>query len=74
MVAVSLKKKKYEGTPYRLREEVEILKDVAGVAKVGGLVVTRKGAYENEEGVITSKKLEDIESPDELIEVTSLGC
>ena len=58
----------------RLREEVEILKDVAEVAKVGGLVVTRKGAYENEEGVITSKKLENIESPDELIEVTSLGC
>jgi len=54
------------------KEEAEILREVAEVAKVGGLVVTRKALHE-EEGVISSKKLENIVSPDELIEVTSLS-
>ncbi|MCS7140001.1 MAG: helix-turn-helix domain-containing protein [Candidatus Nezhaarchaeota archaeon] len=54
----------------RTREEAEVLRDVAEVAKVKGLIVTRKVSHENE-GVISSRKLESISNPDELIEITS---
>jgi hypothetical protein len=44
---------------------------VAEVAKVRGLVVTRK--VSREDGVISAKKLNGMSSPEELIEVASLG-
>ncbi|MEM1872622.1 MAG: hypothetical protein QXJ00_05390, partial [Candidatus Nezhaarchaeales archaeon] len=55
----------------RFKEEIEVLRDVAEVAKVGGLVVTRKVL--REEGVISTQDLEDITNPDELVE-TSMLC
>lgn len=56
----------------RSREGVEVLRGVAEVAKVRRLIVTRKALHE-EEGVINAKKLEDISSPEELIEVSSIS-
>ncbi|MEM0320542.1 MAG: helix-turn-helix domain-containing protein [Candidatus Nezhaarchaeales archaeon] len=55
----------------RFKEEIEVLRDVAEVAKVGGLVVTRKVL--REEGVISTQDLEDITNPAELVE-TSMLC
>lgn len=55
----------------RFREEIEVLRDVAEVAKVGGLVVTRKVL--REEGVISTQELDDITNPDELVETSLLS-
>ncbi|MEM4576876.1 MAG: helix-turn-helix domain-containing protein [Candidatus Nezhaarchaeales archaeon] len=56
----------------RSRKGVEVLKGVAEVAKVRRLVVARK-TLRKEDGVINAKKLEDISSPEELIEVSSMS-
>ena len=53
----------------RFKEELEVLRGVAEVAKVKRLVVTRKAS--REDGVISTKKLDDVSSPEELIEVAS---
>jgi hypothetical protein len=55
----------------RFKEELEVLRGVAEVAKVKRLVVTRKVSREN--GVISAKELDDVSSPEELIEVASSG-
>jgi putative transcriptional regulator len=55
----------------KFKEELEVLRGVAEVAKVKRLVVTRKVSREN--GVISAKELDDVSSPEELIEVASSG-
>ncbi|MEM0217239.1 MAG: helix-turn-helix domain-containing protein [Candidatus Nezhaarchaeales archaeon] len=55
----------------RFKEEIEVLRDVAEVAKVGGLIVTRKVL--REEGVISAQDLEVITSPDELVKTSMLS-
>ncbi|RLF12847.1 MAG: hypothetical protein DRJ68_00090 [Thermoprotei archaeon] len=60
-----------EALTKRAKEEVEILKEVAEVAKVGGLIITRRAIREESDGIISTKKLEHIDSPEELIEVTT---
>ncbi|MEM0232641.1 MAG: helix-turn-helix domain-containing protein [Candidatus Nezhaarchaeales archaeon] len=52
----------------RFREEIEVLRDVAEVAKVGGLIVTRKVLHE--EGIISAQDLEGITNPDELVKTS----
>jgi len=55
----------------KFKEELEVLREVAEVAKVKRLVVTRKAS--REDGVISAKKLDNMSSPEELIEVASFG-
>ena len=55
----------------KFKEELEVLRGVAEVAKVKRLVVTRKAS--REDGVISAKELDDMSSPEELIEVASSG-
>jgi len=55
----------------KFREELEVLREVAEVARVKKLVVTRRAS--REEGVISARELDDMSSPEELIEVASLG-
>lgn len=55
----------------KFKEELEVLRGVAEVAKVRRLVVTRKAS--REDGVISSKDLDGMSSPEELIEVASYG-
>jgi len=55
----------------KFKEELEVLREVAEVAKVKRLVVTRKAF--REDGIISAKELDDMSSPEELIEVASSG-
>jgi len=55
----------------KFREELEVLREVAEVARVKKLVVTRRASLE--EGVISARELDDMSSPEELIEVASFG-
>lgn len=55
----------------KFKEELEVLRGVAEVAKVKRLVVTRKAS--REDGVISTKELDGLSSPEELIEVASFG-